>query len=105
MVIDKWSGLGPDLRQTGRGAQDPQERRHVVRTFLAGPDLRLRRVGAARDDGIHQLDYEVARGIGGIRELLLGAGEQCCFRQLLLGAERCAVFVSFFCIRELLLYS
>ena len=44
MVIDKWSGLGPDFRETGRGAQDPQERRHVVRTFLAGPDLCLRRV-------------------------------------------------------------
>ena len=40
MVIDKWPGLGPDLQQTGRGAQD-----HAVRTFLAGPDLRLRRVG------------------------------------------------------------
>ena len=38
-----WAPL-PDLRQTGRGAQDPQDRRHVVRTFLAGPDLRLRRV-------------------------------------------------------------
>ena len=36
VVMDKWPGLDLDLRQTGRGAQDPQERQHVGGHGLEG---------------------------------------------------------------------